>query len=128
MENVLRDAISEIFEDDSLENLLEKIEEEPSSLFALMDNSEPPSCKYLSDHLHDEEEKEGLENQYNQMIRDVNDCSEHEIERKRMFLDKNFILFVESILDSTIFNIMQETTYKEFDLCSPPKTYIKKTK
>ena len=33
--------------------------------------------------------------------------------------------FFEEIVESTIFNIMQEATFEEFDLMVPPKTIIK---
>ena len=39
-----------------------------------------------------------------------------EIFRKRMFLDKNFVDLLEFMMEDTIFNLMEEATYEEFDL------------
>lgn len=33
-----------------------------------------------------------------------------------MFLDKNFVDLLEFMLEDTIFNLMEEATYEEFDL------------
>lgn len=46
--------------------------------------------------------------------------------RKRMFLDKNFVGMLEFMLEDTLFNLMEEATYEEFDLTQAPKIYIRK--
>jgi hypothetical protein len=43
-----------------------------------------------------------------------------------MFLDKNFSDLLEFMLEDTIFNLMEEATYEEFDLTQAPKIYIRK--
>lgn len=43
-----------------------------------------------------------------------------------MFLDKKFVDFLEYMVEDTIFNLMEEATYEEFDLTQAPKIYIKK--
>jgi hypothetical protein len=52
--------------------------------------------------------------------------NDQEIFRKRMFLDKNFVDLLEFMLEDTIFNLMEEATYEEFDLTQAPKIYIRK--
>lgn len=42
--------------------------------------------------------------------------NDQEIFRKRMFLEKNFVDLLEFMLEDTIFNLMEEATYEEFDL------------
>lgn len=49
-----------------------------------------------------------------------------EIFKKRMYLDKNFVDLLEYMLEDTLFNLMEEATYEEFDLTQAPKIYIKK--
>jgi hypothetical protein len=49
-----------------------------------------------------------------------------ELFRKRMFLDNNFVGMLEYMLEDTLFNLMEEATYEEFDLTQAPKIYIRK--
>jgi len=49
-----------------------------------------------------------------------------DIFRKRMFMEKNFVDLMEFMLEDTIFNLMEEATYEEFDLTQAPKIYIRK--
>ena len=41
-------------------------------------------------------------------------------------MEKNFVDMLEFMLEDTIFNLMEEATYEEFDLTSAPKIYIRK--
>lgn len=43
-----------------------------------------------------------------------------------MFLDKNFVDLLEFMLEDTLFNLMEEATFEEFDLTQAPKIYIRK--
>lgn len=43
-----------------------------------------------------------------------------------MFLDNNFVGMLEYMLEDTLFNLMEEATYEEFDLTQAPKIYIRK--
>jgi len=52
--------------------------------------------------------------------------NDEEIFRKRMFMERNFTDLLEFMLEDTIFNLMEEATYEEFDLTQAPKIYIKK--
>ena len=42
--------------------------------------------------------------------------NDQDVFRKRMFLDKPFVDLLEFMLEDTIFNLMEEATYEEFDL------------
>jgi len=46
--------------------------------------------------------------------------------RKTQFIDKDFTDMIEYMLEDTIFNLMEEATYEEFDLMQAPKIYIRK--
>jgi hypothetical protein len=52
--------------------------------------------------------------------------NETDLFRKRMFMDKPFVDLLEFMLEDTIFNLMEEATYEEFDLTQAPKIYIRK--
>lgn len=41
-------------------------------------------------------------------------------------MDKKFTDMLEYTLEDTIFNLMEEATYEEFDLMQAPKIYIRK--
>jgi hypothetical protein len=43
-----------------------------------------------------------------------------------MFLEGNFVGMLEYMLEDTLFNLMEEATYEEFDLTQAPKIYIRK--
>ncbi len=49
-----------------------------------------------------------------------------EVFRKRMFLEHNFVDMLEYMLEDTLYNLMEEATYEEFDLTQAPKIYIRK--
>jgi len=41
-------------------------------------------------------------------------------------MDKKFTDMLEYTLEDTIFNLMEEATFEEFDLMQAPKIYIRK--
>ena len=43
-----------------------------------------------------------------------------------MFMQEPFVDLMEFMLEDTLFNLMEEATYSEFDLGQPPKIYIRK--
>ena len=49
-----------------------------------------------------------------------------ELFRKRLVLDKHYLDMAEYMLEDTLFNLMEEGTYEEFDLAQIPRTYIRK--
>lgn len=53
-------------------------------------------------------------------------AGDSELFRKRMFLENNFVGMLEYMLEDTLFNLMEEATYEEFDLTQAPKIYIRK--
>ena len=57
---------------------------------------------------------------------DLVEGGKNEVFRKRMFLENNFVDMVEYMLEDTLYNLMEEATYEEFDLTQAPKIYIRK--
>lgn len=63
---------------------------------------------------------------YEEHLRDVSGVDDDELFRKRMFMQEPFVELMEFMLEDTMFNLMEEATYEEFDLTQPPKIYIRK--
>lgn len=59
-------------------------------------------------------------------LKTVSGVDDTELFRKRMYLEKPFVDLMEFMLEDTLFNLMEEATYEEFDLGQPPKIYIRK--
>ena len=53
---------------------------------------------------------------YEEEIKDVSGINGEELFRKRMYMQKPFVELMEFILEDTVFNLMEEATYDEFDL------------
>lgn len=59
-------------------------------------------------------------------LKELTGNDEDDIKRKACFMDKKFTDMLEYMLEDTIFNLMEEATYDEFDLMQAPKIYIRK--
>jgi len=46
--------------------------------------------------------------------------------RKRMFLQEPFVELMEFMLEDTVFNLIEESTFEEFDLTQAPRIYIRR--
>ena len=80
--------------------------------------------------VHVEESKEVYLNRpgavYEEELKEVSGVDNAELFRKRMFMQEPFVELMEFMLEDTLFNLMEEATYEEFDLGQPPKIYIRK--
>ena len=63
---------------------------------------------------------------YEEELKEVSGVDSGELFRKRMFMQEPFVDLMEFMLEDTLFNLMEEATYGEFDLGQPPKIYIRK--
>ena len=63
---------------------------------------------------------------YEEELKEVSGVDNAELFRKRMFMQEPFVDLMEFMLEDTLFNLMEEATYEEFDLGQPPKIYIRK--
>jgi len=70
----------------------------------------------------------GLRDQevYTNNLKELTGNDDEDILRKTSFLDKKFTDMLEYMLEDTLFNLMEEATYEEFDLMQAPKIYIRK--
>ena len=53
---------------------------------------------------------------YEEELKEVSGINGEELFRKRMYMEKPFVELMEFILEDTLFNLMEEATYEEFDL------------
>jgi hypothetical protein len=141
-ENIMHEAIHEILEDNEFDQLLDKMKTSPMPrIYASDVNDEPvPNKEFIKpkkasgtfesdeEDMEDEQvaEYESINPGYEKMLKEVTAVDEQEIFRKRMFLNKPFTDLMEFMLEDTLFNLMEEATYDEFDLTQPPKIYIRK--
>lgn len=63
---------------------------------------------------------------YQNELRELTGNEKDDLLRKTQFIDKEFTDMIEYMLEDTIFNLMEEATYEEFDLMQAPKIYIRK--
>lgn len=93
-------------------------DEDPPSTELVYDDCERPKGEDLNP-LHEQEV-------YVKNLKELTGNDEDDILRKTCFLDKKFTDMVEYMLEDTLFNLMEEATYEEFDLMQAPKIYIRK--
>lgn len=140
LNNLFIDAMDEVLEDEDTHKLFDKLEEEPIGVFPMLDEQEPPTCKDVSEALDGgiKEFKEdnnlatiGWIEQYRnenfeREIQTQTGLDEDELFAKRILLDPRYSDLIEYMLEDTMFNLMEEGTYEEFDLSQVQRTYIKK--
>lgn len=125
MENILTGMIKEILDDPCLDEMAKRIDNQPIALYTDIDNCEAPGISYLDNNLV-EEEKDTVEELYANYTNVTNTQDGKELGRKIVFLNVDYNRLTESIVDNTLFNIMQEATHSECDLLKAPRTYISK--
>lgn len=124
MENVLTVMLKEILDDPCLDEMAKRLCEQPMPIYNEIDNDEMPGITYLSNELPTDEGM--LMKLFEDHIKESNVCDEGELKRKMLFMDEDTGMFLESIIDNTVFNIIQEATHEECDLMKPPRTYLSK--
>ena len=100
--------INDVLNDPATEDMLQKISKLPVQLYGQFDKEEPANIHKISPGLDDKIVKPGA---------DFGDF-------RNMFFQEEFIDLVDSIMENTFFNIIQQTTLKEIDLLKPSKIYL----
>ena len=125
VDNFVLDAIHEILESEDLDKALTDCEQRPPCLMSThITNEKPPGFEVLAKALPEAEETT-FRNQntakYEEELMvtsglDQIEGGDQEVFRKRMFLENNFVDMIEFMLEDTLYNLMEEATYNEFDL------------
>ena len=124
IENVVNEAMHDILESSDFDKLLDDCATSRAGLYMKEINDEgEPAAEDLAGQPVSEENARQV---YEEHLREVTGAEEDELFRKRMFMQEPFVELMEFILEDTMFNLMEEATYEEFDLTQPPKIYIRK--
>ena len=139
LNNLFIDAMDEVLQDESTNKLFDKLEEEPIGAFQMLDEQDPPTCSDLASTLEEIKEFKESTNPstvgwieqfryepYEKEIQTFTGLDEDELFSKRILLDPRYADLIEYMLEDTMFNLMEEATYEEFDLSQIQRTYIKK--
>jgi hypothetical protein len=120
IENILNEAIHDILEGDEVDRVFDDCYQRPTCLEQYhLNDKNPPSFSDINNNYFLPEETK-YQNQHHSAIEEelklVSNMGDEEIFKKRMFLEKPFVDLLEFMLEDTIFNLMEEATYEEFDL------------
>ena len=127
IENIVNEAMHDILESDEFDRLLDESNQAKASVYeAAITNEAAPAEEELK---REEEQKKSVGElsqevvhlnkpgeAYEEEIKDVSGINGEELFRKRMYMQKPFVELMEFILEDTVFNLMEEATYDEFDL------------
>jgi len=127
IENVVNEAMHDILESAEFDKLLDDCTSTRAGLYlhAINNEGEPEVEDISLDDKRDQGE-DTARAVYEKHLREVTGVEEDELFRKRMFMQEPFVELMEFMLEDTMFNLMEEATYEEFDLTQPPKIYIRK--
>ena len=141
VENIVNETMHDILESDEFDRLLDESNQMKAGLYgsSVTNEAEP-----AQEDLDQGEEMKGGQAQggqtietdvirrnrpgpaYEEELKEVAAVNSEEIFRKRMYMEKPFVELMEFILEDTLFNLMEEATYEEFDLGQPPRIYIRR--
>lgn len=130
--NVLNEMMNDILHDQEMNDLLDNCLSSNGGIFNQIVTSDqmPPSTEQIYKEMANpkEEDLNRLREQqvYTNNLKELTGNDDDDIVRKTCFLDKKFTDMLEYMLEDTLFNLMEEATYEEFDLMQAPKIYIRK--
>jgi hypothetical protein len=128
IENIINEAMHDILEGSEFNGLLDECSSAKAGLYntSITNQAEPA----LEDDLVQLAPSEDPVNKptivYEEEIKELADVDNSELFRKRMLLQQPFVDLMEFMMEDTLFNLMEEATYEEFDLTQPPQIYIRK--
>lgn len=136
IENIMNEAMHDILESDEFDKLLDESNQAKAGIYqsAITDEAAPADENLLM--MQDRSESQGNMQShthlnkpgeaYEEELKEVTGVNNDELFRKRMYMQEPFVELMEFILEDTVFNLMEEATYEEFDLGQPPRIYIRK--
>ena len=121
-----------ILHDQEFDELLDNCHDIKGGIFnqVVTSNQKPPSTEQLYHSLETPDKKQTKstfeQEVYTNNLKELTGNDDDDILRKTMFMDKKFSDMLEYMMEDTLFNLMEEATYEEFDLTQAPKIYIRK--
>lgn len=130
-ENIFVEAIHEVLDSDEIDKILDGgSTASPYNIYDMsIDNQKPPTCQQVLPIENPDTSQITWTEYYEpfeQLIKNVQNMSSEEIEKKR--LSQHTGDLIQFMLEDTLFNLMEEATYEEFDLTQAPRIYIQKDK
>ena len=127
--------MNDILHDSEMDALLDNCHDTNGGIFnqIVTSDQDPPSTDKI--YNEDPEAEPDLEAPkdvmieqavYRKNLKELTGNEEDDIMRKTCFLEKNFTDMIEYMLEDTLFNLMEEATFEEFDLMQAPRIYIRK--
>ena len=135
IENIVNEAMHDILESEEFDKLLDDCTQAKAGLYAtaITNEAEPSKEDIIQENESvrpSSQEKKSSYNKpaavYEEELKEVSGVDDGELFRKRMFMQEPFVDLMEFMLEDTLFNLMEEATYEEFDLGQPPQIYIRK--
>ena len=139
IENIVNEAMHDILESDEFDRLLDESNQAKAGIYeSAITNEAAPAEEdlYLQEERKDQSDVRDMSQDqvllnkpgeaYEEELKEVSGVNGEELFRKRMYMEKPFVELMEFILEDTLFNLMEEATYEEFDLGQPPRIYIRK--
>lgn len=124
--------VNDILNDAEMEELLDSCGETSGKIFnqIVTSDQDPPSTEKLFTALPAPNKTDTMPLRelacYQNELKELTGNEDEDLRRKMMFMDKDFTDMCEYMLEDTIFNLMEEATFEEFDLMQAPKIYIRK--
>jgi len=118
IENIVNEAMHDILESQEFDMLLDESNLAKAGIYerAITDEAAPAEEDLLMPQHESNDRSGSLGEAYEEELKEVSGVNGEELFRKRMYMEKPFVDLMEFILEDTLFNLMEEATYEEFDL------------
>ena len=123
--------MNDMLHDPEMDQLIDNLHDQAGGIFnqIVTSNQEPPSTETIYKDLPIPNfEEDGYKELpiYVQNLKELTGNEDDDLTRKELFLGKEFQEMLTYMLEDTIFNLVEEATFEEFDLTQAPKIYIRK--
>jgi hypothetical protein len=125
IENIVNEAMHDILESEEFDKLLDDCTVAKAGLYesAITNEAEPSKEDVIQENESIRPSSQERKSSYNkpavvyeEELKEVSGVDDGELFRKRMFMQEPFVDLMEFMLEDTLFNLMEEATYEEFDL------------
>lgn len=130
--NVLNEMVNDILNDPEMEELLDSRGDASGKIVnqVITSDLDAPSTERIYTDLPEPDKRDlnPLRERacYQNELKELTGNEDEDLRRKSWFMDNAFTDMIEYMLEDTVFNLMEEATYEEFDLMQAPKIYIRK--
>ena len=129
-ENVLNEIVNSVLNEREMNQLLDNCHQTQGGIFnqIVTSNAKPPSTDNIYRNATFDDSNNTCQELpvYTNNLKELTGNDDNDILRKNCFMDRKFVDMLEYMMEDTIFNLMEEATYEEFDLTQAPKIYIRK--